>query len=107
MNDFKAFDEDEAVKFIKALLPEDIRNKYAEDDILFIIDCIWDYYESNGFLSLSHLDNEEEELDITELLEYVINAIRKDGIIITDIQDIKYIVNAELEYEESLEDSID
>lgn len=39
------FDEDEAIKFIRNYMPENIRNLYSDDEILNIIDMIWDYYE--------------------------------------------------------------
>lgn len=45
------YDEDKAVEFIRAFLPAEIRDKYTDDDILFVVDCIWDYYESRGCLN--------------------------------------------------------
>ena len=45
------FDEDDAVKFIRAELPQDVSLKYDDDEILCIIDIIWDYYEKKGLLS--------------------------------------------------------
>lgn len=98
-----AYDEDQALKFIRASLPEEIKNKYTDDEILYVIDCIWDYYESKGLLSLSADLTEEEELDVDQLTDYVRKAVRKDDELIMDTDDLSYIVKGELAYEESLD----
>ena len=53
MSEELKYDEDKAIEFVRNYLQEDRRNKYSDDDILFIIDCMWDYYEDNGLLDLS------------------------------------------------------
>lgn len=100
----KLYDEDEAVKFIRAFIPEDIKDKYTDDEILMVIDTIWDYYESKGLISLPSDDEEdEEELDIDDMTAYVAKELKKDGEIIMDTADIKFIIQGELEYEKTLD----
>lgn len=99
----KSYDEDEAVKFIRAFLPDDIRPKYTDDEILLIIDTIWDWYESKGLTSLENVDSADEELDIDALTAYVKKEIKKDDEMVMDPADIPFIIKGELEYEESLE----
>ncbi|MDE6143888.1 MAG: hypothetical protein K2F94_07435 [Muribaculaceae bacterium] len=101
-----AFDEEDAIKFIRQELTNDENEKYDDDEILFIIDIIWDYYERNGFLSLNADITDDEELNIDNLVKYVKNEIKKDGEIIMDPNDIEKIIKAELDYEESIEDFI-
>ena len=45
------YDEDDAVKYIRNYLPQELKSKFKNDDILYILDLIYDYYESNGLLS--------------------------------------------------------
>lgn len=97
------FDEDKAIQFIRASVGEKINEKYSDDEILFIIDTIWDYYENNGFLSLDVDETEEEILDTDDLINYVKKEVANDEELIMDPADISMIVKAELEYEESLE----
>lgn len=99
--DFK-YDEDNAIKFIKAFISEESSEKFSDDDILFVIDCIWDYYEDNGFLDIS-AEADDETLNIDLLVDYVYKAILKDGEIKASKDEIKIIINAELQYEESIE----
>lgn len=100
------FDEDDAVKFMRNDLPEDISSKYSDDDLLCIIDIIWDYYERKGFLSLNLDVTEDEVLDIDDLVKYVKKEVKNDQDLIMDPKDIEKVVKAELDYEESLEDFV-
>lgn len=100
------FDEDEAVKFIREELPADVSQKYDDDEILCIIDIIWDYYEKKGFLSLNMDETEEEVLDADDLTKYVKKEVKNDNELMMDPKDVEKIVKAELDYEESLEDFV-
>ena len=97
------YDEDAAVKFIKAFLPEECAETFSDDDILFIMDCMWDFYEDNGYLEIT-ADDTEEDLDIDKIVDYVNKAVIKDGEIKATKEELKIIINAELQYEESIGD---
>lgn len=100
------FDEDDAVKFIRAAIPQEVSEKYDDDEILCIIDIIWDYYEKKGFLSLNLQETDEEVLDVDDLTKYVKKEVKNDQELIMDPKDVELIVKAELDYEESLEDFV-
>lgn len=98
------YDEDDAIKFIRATLPADVSERYDDDEILYVIDIIWDWYERNGYLKIDAGVTDEEELDVAKLTAYVAKEIKKDGEVVMDPADIDMIVKGELEYEESIED---
>lgn len=100
------FDEEKAVKFIRNYVGEKISNQYSDDEILSVVDLIWDYYESKGFLSLNMDETDEEILDQDDLIAYVKKEISNDNQLMMDPADIAKIVKGELEYEESLEDFV-
>ena len=103
----KEYDEDAAVAFMRAALPDDKRNAYSDDDILGVNDLIFDYYEQNGLLDPSLEDDGEEEdlkAEMAAVSEYVCNILRKDRDNIIDLADVPLLVAAEYEYEESLLD---
>lgn len=97
------FDEENAVKFIRAELPPEVSEKYDDEDILCIIDIIWDYYERKGLLSLNIEETEDEQLDPDDLVKEVKKEVKNDDELIMDTKDVELIVKAELDYEESLE----
>ena len=98
------FNEEEAVNFIRKALPENISMKFSDDELLTIIDIIWDYYENHGLLSLNVEETEEEQLDPDDLIAYVKKSIKEDDELMMDPKDIDLVVKAELDYEASLED---
>lgn len=92
------YDENDAIEFIVKKIGIEIE----EDEILNIIDIIWDYYEDNGLLDIS-MDNDEDESDITTLIAHVVKIVSKDKSSNLEKDVIAQIVEAELAYEESLD----
>lgn len=105
MDEQMKYDEDDAIKFIRATLPEDVNAKYDDDEILFIIDTIWDWYEKNGYLDIDASVTDEEEMDLDALTAFVKKEVARDGEILMDPVDIEMIVKGEVQYEESIEDT--
>lgn len=103
MNNPYSYDEDRAVAFIRETLPAEYRDTYSDDEILYVVDCIWDYYEKNGMLSLDNLDSDDELLDVAALVSYVKKEIAKINEVEIAPNHIEPIVKGELAYEESLE----
>lgn len=104
MEDIKTFDEDEAVKFIRRTLTDEANARLTDDDILYVIDCIWDWYERNGYLAVNAEVTDEEELDVDKLVAYVKKELSRAHETLMVPDDVYPIVNAELQYEESIEE---
>ena len=104
MSELMKYDEDDAIRFIRETLPAQVSELYDDDDILYVIDIIWDWYEKNGYLKIDAGVTEEEELDIAKLSAFVAKEIRKDGEVVMDPEDINLILKGALEYEELIED---
>lgn len=92
------YDEDESVKFIQNYLPQELKGKFSNDDINYIVDLIYDFYESRGYLN----DDADIEIDEDELIEYVVKNAQKDGVGKFDPEAIGFIVQGELEYCDSI-----
>lgn len=98
------FDENEAIRYMRAHAGSELSARYPDDDELFnIIDLIYDYYEANGMLEID-LDDEDEELDTDDLMAYVERMLRKDKGAAIKPGDAEAFVNAYLEYENSLDE---
>ena len=94
------YDEDDAVKFIRNFLPGEVASKFSDDDINYVIDLIYEFYESKGYMD----ENNDSEVDIIEdeLTEYVITNARKNGFTRFDADDVSMVVQGELEYCDSI-----
>ena len=62
-NDDFLYDDDEAVRFIQNYLPQDLKGKFSNDDILYILDLVYEYYETNGLFDDEDDDDKEIEID--------------------------------------------
>ena len=96
------YDDDEAVRFIQNYLPQELKGKFKDDDILYILDLIYEYYETNGLLGDDDDDDKEVEIDEDEVVEYVIKNIKRDHIGRFEPEEVRFIVQGEMEYCESL-----
>ena len=104
MSELTTFDEDEAIKFIRATLPEERNKEISDDDILYVIDTIWDWYEKNGYLDINADITDEEELRVDDLVAYVCKELRRAKELDITPDDVEMIVKSDLQYEESIEE---
>lgn len=96
------FNEDKAIELMRAAVPADRATLYTDDELLNIIDMIWDYYEENGMLEIDLEDDVEDEDLQGDLVEYVRRMLRKDRAAKVLPEDVEALVKAELDYEETL-----
>ena len=99
-NDELLYDEDDSVKFIQNYLPQELKGKFSNDDINYIVDLIYDLYVSNGMLDDD--GDDEIEIDEEEVVNYVIKNAQKDGVGKFEPEEITFIVQGELEYCDSI-----
>jgi len=92
------YDEDESVKWKS--LPEEMQNEFSDDEINYIVDLVYEFYEEKGFLDED--DDKDIEIDEDELLDYVIKNARKDKIRDFTDEQVEAIVAGELAYCDTL-----
>ena len=98
------YDENIAIKQIRKALSENSNKLYDDDEILNIIDMIWDFYDENGMLDIDIEEGEDDsEAIYSELCDYVTHMLKKDKQAKVNPQDVPAMVKAEIDYELSLE----
>ena len=102
----KEFDENDAIEFIRNFMPEKLKNKYSDDDILLIIDTMYDFYEKGDEQETLYDEGDDNnvEFNLNEIVNFVKKSIRKDPDNQVDMDDVKVIVEGEIEYENTLDD---
>ena len=99
------FDENDAVDFMRSHVDEALAAKYTDDDeLLLLVDLIYDYYESNGLLDIDLNDEDDEEVDFDDLVAYVARMLRKDKKAKLLPEDAPQFIKAYLDYEDSLQE---
>ena len=101
-DDMLIYDEDDSVKIIQNYLPQEMKGKFSNDDINYIVDLVYDFYESKGFMNEDPEKDADVEIDEEELIAYVIKNAKKDGVGKFEAEEISFIVQGELEYCDSI-----
>ena len=96
------YDEVDSLNFIKNYLPQELKGKFSDDDIYYIVDLIYEFYDSKGYTSEEGNDDDDVEIDEDELADFVTKTAEKDGIGKFEPADIIFIVQGELAYCESI-----
>lgn len=99
----KEFDENDAIVYIRQYVQGKIKNKYTDDDIILLIDTMYDFYEK-GDDDEAKYEDESEEYNINEIVNYVKKNLRKDPDNQIEMDDVKLLVEGEIEYENTLEE---
>lgn len=97
------YDEDDAVKYIQNYLPQELKGKFSNDEINYIIDIIYEFYEEKGLLDESSSDDEVIDIDEDELTEFVLKNTKKDKLKDFSADEITFIIQGELAYCESID----
>lgn len=95
------YDEDDAVAFIQNVLPQELKEKFSSDELNYIIDLIYEFYEDKGFFDETN-DETDVEIDEDELIAFVIKQSQKDKVGKFTPEEITFIVQGELAYCDSL-----
>ena len=96
------YDEDDSVKFIQSSMPVKLKGQLTDDEINYLVDLIYEYYEDKGYLDDDADDN--VEIDEEELVSFVLKNAKKDDIKAFTQEQVEAVIEGELEYYESLDD---
>lgn len=99
----KEFEEKDAIKLMRAALTPESAKLYDDDEILNVIDIIWDWYDDNGLLDID-TEADDEDVNTDALIKHVRKMLAKDSDSPVKPEDVEPLVMAELRYEQSLED---
>lgn len=92
------YDDEAAITFIQNHLPQELKEKFPEDTIYYLLDTICDFYEKKGFL-----DDEDDEKEEKELADFLLKQTRKDAIGEFSLEEIVLFLKAEEAYSETLD----
>lgn len=96
------YDEDDAVAFIQNFLPQHLKGKFSADEVNYIIDLIYEFYDDKGYLDETD-DEIDVEIDEEELIAFVVTQAQKDKVGKFTPEDVTFIVQGELAYCDSID----
>lgn len=99
-----AADDEKTIEFIKNYLPQELKEKFSEDELYYFVDLIDEYYAESGVLDAKPDAEGYIDLNLEEVAAYIVKEAKKDEMGEYDPEEILFVVLGEIEYGESLEE---
>lgn len=88
-------DDEKTIAYIRERLPQDLKEKFSEDEFYYFLDTIYDYYDKSGILDSN---SEYVDIDIEEVAKFIAKEAKKNGIGEFAPEDLYFVVEGELSY---------
>ena len=88
-------DDEKTIAYIREHLPQELKEKFSDNDFYYILDTTYDYYDKSGVLDS---DDEYIDIDINKIAEYVAKEAKKDGMGEYDPEELFFVIEGELAY---------
>lgn len=85
-------------------MPQELKEKFSDDEFYYFLDLIDEYYSESGILDVEPDEEGCVEVDLGQIVDYIIKEAHKDEMGDYDPEEILFVVQGELEYTESLDD---
>lgn len=98
-------DDEKTIEFIKNYLPQDLKDRFSDDELYYFLDVIDEYYVESGILDAQPDEDGYIDIDLEKIVDYIIKEARKDEMGEFDPEELLFVVQGEMEYTDSLGDS--
>ena len=94
----QAEEDAKEVEFIRESLPDELKEKFSDDELYYFIDVITEYYDNSDFLDKIPEDAEMDDLDFTPVAAYVVKKAKKEKMGDYAVEDVMHVITADLVY---------
>ncbi len=98
-----AEDDARTVEYIKTHLPQELKDKFSEEELYYFLDSIVEYYAESGILDAEPDKDGCIEIDMEAIAQHMVKQAKKDKMGDYDADDLRWIVEAEMDYAEQQE----
>lgn len=88
------------VEYIQGYLPQEVKEKFTEEDLYYFLDVLCEYYVN---LIEKCGDKEDIDIDVEAVAAHLSKQAKKDKQGEFDPEDLRWVVDAELDYGETLD----
>lgn len=95
-------DDEKTIEFIKNYLPQELKEKFTDDELYYFLDVMVDYYATSGCLDAEPDADGYVNIDQDDIVNYIVSEAKKDEMGEYDPADILFVVQGEMEYGNSI-----
>lgn len=98
-----AQDDAKAVEFIKAQLPAELKERFDDEVLYYCLDVIVEYLAESGILDAEPDKDGYIDIDLEQIATHLSSKAKKEGIGNFTPEDMLFVVQAQMDYEDSKE----
>ena len=102
-----AEEDRQTVEFIQAYLPQELKERFSEDDLYYFLDLLVDYYATSGVLDQEPDEDGCIDLDIEQIAAELYKTAKKEKYGDFTADEIRWIVEGEMEFSEQFAEEED
>ncbi|MDL2306323.1 hypothetical protein LJC72_13485 [Bacteroides sp. OttesenSCG-928-D19] len=95
-------DDERTIEFIRNYLPQELKEKFTDDEFLYFLDVMDEYYAESGILDAEPDEEGYVNIDLEEVAAFIVKEAKKDEMGEYDPEEILFVVQGEMEYGNSL-----
>ncbi len=99
-----AEDDRRTVEYIRNYLPQELKERFSDDELYYFLDVIVEYYAESGILDAEPDKDGYIDIDIEAIAQHVAQQAKKDKMGDFDPEELRWVVEGEMEYGESIEE---
>lgn len=100
----EAEDDEQAIQYIRQHLPQELKEKFTDELLYYFLDVLIEYYGESGILDADLDEEGYVDIDVEEVATYLARKADKEGMGKFEVDDLIFVVEANLEYEEEMLD---
>lgn len=89
-----------AVAFIQQQLPQELKEKFSEEQLYYFLDLIADYYATSGVLDATPDKDGYVDIDIEKMATELSNQAAKEKMGVFTPEEISFVIEAEMDFAE-------
>lgn len=97
-------DDEKTVEYIKNYLPQELKEKFSDDELYYFLDLIDEYYVESGILDAEPDAEGFIDIDLGKIVDYIVKEAKKDEMGEYDPEEILFVVQGEMEYADTLDE---
>ena len=86
-------DDEKTIAYIRERLPQELKEKFSDDEFYYFLDTIYDYYDKSGILDNN---NDYVDIDIDDIARFIAKEAKKNNIGEYDPEELFFIIEGEL-----------
>lgn len=99
----EAEDDRLTVEFIRNYLPQELKERFTDEELYYFLDVLSEYYTNSGLLDAAPDSDGCIEIDIEQVAQHLAKTAAKDKMGTFSPDDLRWVVEGEMEYAETLE----